>query len=155
MLFDLIKNYGRRKVFDQHKEAFHNRFTNDQRKAIMISLLIVANSDDEFHHKEEDYYSKIAETLGYPLEENFVDEFFEMDRRQVFEVLNDLDDDQKEWYMLTLFSMIHVDGKPLDVEFEFARPYLLKMGIDQQQFEQAIQGSILWKKRPPKDFLVE
>lgn len=153
MIFDFFNKYRKPKILKEHLTDFQNGFSEYERRAILISLLIIANSDGEFHSKESSYFEMISKQLGYKLEEDYIDEFFKIDREEVYQILKGLNRKQKEWYILTLFSMIHADGKPMDVEFKYAQPYLERMQITREVFEETIQSSKLWKGRRPEGYL--
>ena len=151
-MFDLIIRYERKKWLRDHFSDFKESFTPDQQRAVLISLLRVANADGHFHREEERLFARVAGMMGYDLEDDYIDEFFELDRKEIQEILSAMDDDHKVWYVATLFMMIHMDGKSMEVEFDIARPYLDGMGIDRRTFKSMIGRSALARKLPD-DFL--
>ena len=58
-LFD-IKN----DALKEHLSGFRDSFTDEQKKAILVSLFEIANSDEDFHFRETAYLKKTSEFLG-------------------------------------------------------------------------------------------
>ena len=130
----------------EHLSGFKESFTDEQKKAILFSLFDIANSDNEFHAKEIEFFDQIGNLLNYQTGENILDEYLEADKEKVFESLNDFTDSQKDWYIVTVFGMIHADGKVLDEELADAERFLSGiMGISKERINDAIQKSQLSK----------
>ena len=130
----------------EHLSGLKESFTDEQKKAILFSLFDIANSDDEFHAKEIEFFDQVGNLLNYPTGENILDEYLEADREKVFKSLNDLSDSQKDWYIITVFGMIHADGKVLDEELTDAERFLSGiMGISKERINDAIQKNQLVK----------
>ncbi len=70
-----------------------------------------------------------------------------LDRETLFNLLNSLDESQKDWYILTVVGMIHADGQVLEVEFQYMETFLSKMGITKQRFEDVLKFSQLMMKK--------
>ncbi len=107
--------------------------------AIIVSLYIIANSDEEFHTKEVEFLQQTADLLGYQISSKIDQEFSGINRGKVFEQLKEFSDKQKEWYLVTVTGMIHADGKVLDSELDDALRYLLSMGISKEKMIKSIK----------------
>ena len=114
-------------------------FTDEQKKAILVSLYVIANSDVDFHTKEVEFFQQTADILDYPITGNLKDEFSEINRDEVFEQLKNISENQKEWYLTTVIGMIHADGKVIEEELDDAEQYLSKMGITKERITQSLK----------------
>jgi len=124
----------------KHLSGFEGIFTGEQKKAILVSLYVIANADDEFHEMEEEFFKKTADLLNYNLSDNINEEFSTISRAEVFKLLKGFSDSQKDWYLVTVAGMIHADGKVLANELDDAFRYLLSMGISKKRMDKAIKN---------------
>ncbi len=124
----------------KHLSGFEGTFTDEQKKAILVSLYVIANADDEFHEMEDEFFKKTANLLNYNLSDNIMEEFSAISRATVFELLKGLSDSQKDWYLVTVAGMIHADGKVLASELDDAFRYLLSMGISKNRLDKTIEN---------------
>ena len=146
MLFNFFKKHKKQNVVNEHLGEFQTEFNQQQKKAVMISLFIIANSDGEFHNMENQFFEQTATLLGYRLSSDLdttIDEFMTMDRESLFRNLNSLGESQKDWYIVTAFGMVHADGKALEEEFQNMIVFFEKMGISEQRFENVIKKTEL------------
>lgn len=149
MLFNFFKKHESQNAVKEHLGGFQFEFNIQQKKAVIRSLFIIANSDGEFHRKEHRYLEQIATVLGYGLNSDIqkaVDEFSTMDRDALFGNLKNLDETQKDWYIVTAFGMVHADGKTYEEEFQYVFVFFEKMGISEQRVENVIKKTELLKK---------
>ena len=130
-------------AFKEHLIGFQESFTDEQKQAILFSLFDIANSDNEFHAKEIEFFDQIGSLLNYPTGDNILDEYLEADKEKVFESLNDFSDIQKDWYIVIVYGMVHADGKVLDEELADAERFLEGMGISKERISEAIKNSPL------------
>ena len=128
----------------EHLSGFRESFTDEQKKAILFSLFDIANSDDEFHAKEIEFFDQIGKLLNYPTGESILDEYLEADKEKVFESLNDFSESQKDWYIVIVYGMIHADGKVLDEELADAERFLIGMGISKERINETIKKNSLF-----------
>lgn len=149
MLFSFFKKHEKQNVVNEHLDGFQTGFNQQQKKAVMCSLLIIANSDGEFHNTENQFFEQTATLLGYRLSSDLgttMDEFMTMDRESIFKNLNSLGESQKDWYIITAFGMVHADGKALEEEFQHLLVFFEKMGISEERFENVINKTELLKQ---------
>lgn len=140
MLFDLFHKNEKEKVVREHLGGFQDGFNLKQKKAVLLSLFLIANSDQEFHIKEKQFFEETALLLGYRLTENMVDEFMSLgDREELFRLLNSMDEGQKDWYIITSLGMMHADGKPLDIELKHLMTFFDHMGITEERASNVVQ----------------
>lgn len=146
MLFNFFKKHEKQNVVNEHLGGFQTGFNQQQKKAVMCSLFLIANSDGEFHNMENQFFEQTATLLGYRLSSDLdttLDKFMTMDRESLFRNLNSLGESQKDWYIVTAFGMVHADGKALEEEFQYMIVFFEKMGISEQRFENVIKKTEL------------
>jgi uncharacterized tellurite resistance protein B-like protein len=150
MLFDFFKKHEKQNAINEHLGGFQKEFNQQQKKAVMCSLLLIANSDGEYHNKENQFFEQTATVLGYRLSSDLdttLDEFMTMDRESLFRNLNSLGESQKDWYIITALGMVHADGKALEEEFQYMIVFFEKMGISEQRFESVIKKTELFMQK--------
>jgi hypothetical protein len=131
-------------ILRDHFLGFQDSFTDIEKKAILISLYDIANSDDEFHKSEVRFFQEISILLGFSARDNTIYRYLEMDRDYIFKSLNNLKDRQKEWYIVTVIAMMHSDGKIKKEELEYIQVYLDKVGISKEIYSKSIdKGKLL------------
>ena len=138
-MFSFFKKRKNNEILKSHLSGFQGQFTNEQKRAIMVSLYVIANSDEEFHTKEVEFLQQTADILGYQISSDIDQEFSGINRGKVFEQLKEFSDKQKEWYLVTVTGMIHADGKVLESELDDALRYLLSMGISKEKMIKSIK----------------
>ena len=143
MNFDFFKEHKRQSAVREHLLGFGEDFTERQKKAIICSLLLIANSDGEYHRKEKQFLELSASLLGYQLQDDFFDEFESFDPVDIPNLLNSLDEGQKDWFILTVAGMVHADGRALEIEFQLMEGILKKMGITEQRFMDVLKKTQL------------
>lgn len=142
MLF--TNNYSKSAILRDHFGGFQGSFTDIQKKAILISLYDIANSDNEFHKTEVRFFQEISILLGFSVRDNTIYRYLEMDREYIYKSLSILNDHQKEWYIVTVIAMMHTDGKIKKEELEQIQVYLEKVGISKEIYNKSIdKGKLL------------
>ena len=127
MVFNFFNKHEKQSVINEHLSGFQEEFSEDQKNAILCSLFLIANSDGEFHQKESVFFDQTANLLGYRLGQNFLDDFFSLDKARLYQLLNSLDESQKDWYIITAFGMVHADGRTLEREFQYLEVFFDQM----------------------------
>ncbi len=131
-------------ILRDHFQGFQDSFTDIEKKAILISLYDIANSDNEFHKSEVRFFQEISILLGFSARDNTIYRYLEMDRDYIFKSLNNLKDSQKEWYIVTVIAMMHSDGKIKKEELEHIQLYLDKVGISKEIYSKSVdKGKLL------------
>lgn len=127
---------------NEQLDGFQSEFSLNQKRAIMCSLFLIANSDGEFHYKEQRLFEKIAMLIGYQTDTDIdskLDDIMTMDRDKLFIYLNSLNESQKDWFIVTSFEMVHVDGKALENEVKYMITIFQQMNITEDRFEKVIK----------------
>lgn len=131
-------------VLKEHFQGFHHDFTDIQKKAILISLFDIANSDNELHRMELKFFHEISLLLGYSMDDNTIYQYLEMDRKYITKILAGLNEKQKSWFVVTVLGMMYSDGKIHPKEAEFVEEYLKDIGVSHELFEESkIKGRYL------------
>lgn len=143
MLFSFFKKHEKQSAVNEHLNGFQVQFSENQKKAILTSLLLIASSDGDYHRKEEKFLEQTANMLNYRLKNNYFDDFMTINREDLFQYLDSLNENQKDWYVITAFGMMHSDGKDLDVEFDYLNAFFSKMGISEERFTNVLKKTQL------------
>lgn len=111
--------------------AFQEKFTKEQRAAILGSLVSMAQSDGEAHPKELQLIERARKLLGVELADPTFSQFLKRDKEFIVGVLNTLERVQKEWFIASLHSIILADGKVEESETTFMKGFCEKIGISE------------------------
>jgi len=147
MLFDFFKKQEKQDAVKQHFGSFQDSYTELQKKAILSGLLIIANADGEYHRKEAEFFMQTAALLGYKLQRNYLEDLLSIEPTNLTRILNNLDEGQKDWFIITIFGMIHADGKDLDVEYQYLTGIMKGMGVTRQRFDDVINKAQILAQR--------
>jgi len=135
VLFDEKNNT----VIKNHIETFDYEFLDDEKKAILSSLFDIAHSDDDYHPKEKEILKEISAMIGYDFDDFSKGEHLVLNDAQIYEILNGLDEGQKDWFIITAFLMIYADGVALMQEYFKLESYFEKMGISKERWQEVIK----------------
>ena len=142
MLYDFFKKHEKSNDVNDHLSSFHCQFSENQKKAIMCSLHLIAQSDDEYHPNEQEYFKQTSVLLDYPISVDSIINFMRLEPEETKEILNSLNDNQKDWYILTAFGMLNADGQALEKEYQYLEYFFEAMGITPERFENVTKKSI-------------
>lgn len=99
--------------------VFSNRFTEIEKEAIIISLFILALSDDEFHENERKSLGTTAALLDYRINIDRLEHLLTTEPpAKTIKVLADLSESNKNWYIMCALEMINADGKVTKSEID-------------------------------------
>ena len=104
-------------------------FTDEQKKAILVSLFEIANSDQEFHQRETEYHKKISDFLGYSIRKGKLQKLLNKDKERLYQLLREFTESQKDWYVFNVVGMVYADGKVVEEEFDHVEKFLLSIGF--------------------------
>jgi len=127
--------FGKSKKNNILNESFDKLygFEEDQKKAILVSLFEVANSDDEFHPKETQYHKKIGEYLGLEFSNGKLKDLLKNDRARLYKLLDHMSESQKDWYVITVLGMIYSDGTVIKEELDHVIRFLTGIGFSEDR----------------------
>jgi uncharacterized tellurite resistance protein B-like protein len=138
MLFSFFKKHEQLNTINKHLGDFQGQFSENQKKAILNSLLLIACSDGEYHQTEADFFEQAATLLGYRLNHDYANELSSFSRDKLFQLLNSLNESQKDWYIITVFGMMYADGEALKIESQYLDALFNNMGITEERFEKVL-----------------
>jgi len=147
MLFNFFQKHKNQSFVREHFNVFQDSFSTKQKEAILCSLFLIANSDDEYHENESLFFEHTAKLLGYKLSPNYLEIFLNIDKYELFEYLDSLEENQKDWYIITAFGMVNADDKILDREFQYLQVFLEKMHITEDRFYSVLKKVELLNKK--------
>jgi len=131
-------------VIKNHLDALDYEFSDNKKRAILICLLDIAKSDNDFHPKEEKLLNEIANKIGFDIND-FLSSGNDIEKDAIYKILNDLDEGQKDWLVITAFLMIYADGIALMDEYIQLEKYFENIGITKERWQEVIEKT--------KDFL--
>ena len=140
MLFNNFRQNKNDEAVASHLQHFKDQFSEKQKQIIIKSLYTIAQRDGDYHEKEDQFFRETADLLGYQLHEDF-DDLLQIDEGEQIAVLNSLNEEQKDWFVVTVVGMVHVDGSAIDEELRYAKELFNKMGITEQRFKEIINNS--------------
>ena len=111
-------------------------FSAEQKKAILLSLFEIANSDEEFHKKETEYFKNIADFIGMRLSNGVLKRMLSREKDPLYKLLDEMSDIQKDWYVITALGMVYADGELIEEEFNHVRSFLLDLGFTESRIRQ-------------------
>ncbi len=123
---------------------FQKSFTEDQKAAIIACLLIIASCDSPANQKEMNSIQTSAKTLGMELNQNptflFMLELAKEGNTvaindKVIRLLNTLERNQKEWFILAMHTLMHVDGNVVQQEVLLCLNTAQKIGISPDEYK--------------------
>lgn len=138
MLFDLFRKNKQQDVINLHLNGFQQSFSEIQKEAILQALFIIANIDGKYHKKEVKFFELAAETLGYDLGKDYLDKLLLITPEHQFNILKNLNESQKDWFIVTIFGMFSADGTGKEVEFNTMGFILDNMGISSERVDRVL-----------------
>ena len=125
--------------FNEIENLVKDTFTNDQKRAILYSLLLIAKSDGEYHQNERLILDVTAQFLNYNLNDIKFLQYPSLGVETMYQELNTLNSKQKDWYILSTYGMINADFQYKQVEDNFANHFFEKMGISEEYINKLVQ----------------
>lgn len=138
MLFNLFKKNKKQNDVIQHLGAFKRSFNEQQKKAILWSLFLIANADKKFDRKEKKFFSETAMMLGYKFSDDYM-EFLLIYPEDSIAILKTLTEGQKDWLIVTLLGMVHADGKALQEEYDLMQNFFTIIGVTMHRVESVVK----------------
>ena len=125
------------------QKKFQSSFSTEQKAAIILSMGFVAKCDGQYHPKELDLIKQIAIHIGINLEKEMMPGgIININASKGIEyfgkVLNNLESGQKEWYLVSLFNLIHCDGNVAEAEAKEVLMIAEDIDISAEQYKQIV-----------------
>lgn len=119
---------------DTNTAAFQNSFDRQQKAAIISILIIVATCDGALNQKEEANIESSAALLGASLSDPYLKQLPTQGRQNLINILNTLNKGQKEWVLIAIYELVHCDGKPDQMETNYAAGIARDLGFSENQY---------------------
>lgn len=132
IVMSIFKKRPKNTQLKEHFDKLYS-FTDEQKKAILVSLFEIATSDEEFHNKENEYLIKTSGFLGMSLKRSRLKKLLKNQKDELFRKLAEMSENQKDWYVFTVLGMVYADGKVMEDEFKHVEKFLLKLGFSQER----------------------
>lgn len=118
---------------------FQKSFTLEQKIAIIHNLLVVAQCDSELHSNEVESIKQSARLLGIDFDVNNLSPLMTtMFRQNNIPILNTLDKNQKEWYIVAMNTVMQADGKVLEKEVQYCLIIAEDIGISAEEYKRIL-----------------
>lgn len=114
-------------------------FTDNQKRAILFSLLLIAKSDGEYHKYERLILDITAQFLNYNINDIKFLEYPSLGEETMYKHLNTLNSKQKDWYILSAFGMMSADFQYNETEDAFVNHFFNKMGISESYINKLVE----------------
>lgn len=126
---------------------FQNSFNKEQKAAIIGCLFIIATCDTTINSKEENCISNCAEILGISLEDKIFGQAPNKGKQHMMNMLNSLDESQKEWFVAAIYDLILSDGSVNNIESAYVSGISDDLGISNEEFVEIVKKSHLLAKK--------
>lgn len=130
---------------------FSKRFTTEQKSVVLWFLKEIAKADGNVNGSEEQMVGQVMELIGFDLSnketENIFSKILTYSLAQLVRILNTLDRADKEWFTITMYSLIICDGTAKDDEIGMAIYICSQIGISEQEYSEIIKKTISLYKR--------
>jgi hypothetical protein len=116
---------------------FQSSFTEQQKAAMMYSLMLMVGSEGSYDAKKLDYMSKQAELLNIDLDGKSMEIYQQRKADYAYSIIKTLSESQKDIYSVLLGNIMLVNGKPTENEMKLADRILTESEISEEQFKNA------------------
>lgn len=123
----------------QEFEDFRKGFTNQQKAAIISSMIIVTKTPTGITEVEWNYIQETANFLKIGLDDPELETIPKKGRANLASILNTLSKSNKEWFSYSLYTLLSQKGKPEGNKLQIALTILDDIGISQDEFVKTIE----------------
>lgn len=131
----------------QEVENFRSGFTNQQKAAIISSMIIVTKTPNGITKVEWHYIEKLAILLKIGLDDPELETIPQKGRVNLVSILNTLSRSDKDWFSYSLYTLLYQNGKPEGNKLQIALTILNDIGISQDEFISVVDKSNALYKR--------
>jgi len=114
---------------------FKNSYTEEQKAAMMYSLMLIVASEGDYDTKKFNFLNTQASLLSFDLEGKSMDIYQHEKADYAYSILKKMNDSQKEWFSVTLGTMISLDKRPTVNEEKLVDRMLTEINISDEQFK--------------------
>lgn len=125
--------------------GFQNEFTQDQKAAIIFSLMtLVTKAESRNCANSKRQVEEVASMLNLQLDDPILDVTIARvyawgNNKYIIKVLNSLSKSQKEWYVITAWSILIADGQAEGAEVRYVLETFEDIGITEHEFQRIFQ----------------
>lgn len=126
---------------DEHKQS-QNQFTDLQKRAVLLSLVLIAKADGRFTPDEAEYLHNVSHVISYDLLNNYQILNTQISREVMHRQLDTLNDNQKNWYVVAAKGMAHMNTTNIlekDTTFD---QLMSSMHIDEGRIDRVLSMSM-------------
>lgn len=113
---------------------FLDNFTEDQKAAMIYTLMLMAGANGSYDNKKINYAMLQAEVLNLDLEGKAMTVYQNKNADFAYSIIKNFPDVEKGWYSVLIGSMLGVSGKPTENEIKLITRILEQCGISEDDF---------------------
>ncbi|MFT3902948.1 MAG: hypothetical protein QM727_07225 [Niabella sp.] len=117
---------------------FQKSFTEDQKAAMIYSLMLMVASEGSYGIKKFNYMTQQAELLNVDLEGKSMSVYQGKNADYAYSIIKTLSESQKDFYCVLLGNIMQLNGNPTQNEIKLADRILTEVGISEEKFTNAI-----------------
>lgn len=114
---------------------FRNSYTDEQKAAMMYTLMLLVASEGDYDTKKFNFLNTQATLLNFDLEGKSMDIYQQKNADYAYSILKPMTDSQKEWFSVTLGTIISLDKRPTLNEEKLIDRVLTETNITDEQFK--------------------
>jgi hypothetical protein len=125
---------------------FQNSFTEQQKAAIIYSLMLMVGSEGSYDTNKLNYMTQQAELLNIDLEGESMSVYQGKNADYAYSIIKTISESQKDFYSVLLGNIMLVNGRPTDNEMKLVDRILTETNISDEQFKNAnTKAQVLFK----------
>lgn len=125
---------------------FQQRFNTEQKTVIARLLFHIAEADGDTNEKEWQQLNQAFSIIGYnPLDKEMQEISLKIaghSLANLINVLDTLDKSDKEWFAITVYSLIMCDSDATEAEINQALYIITKIGISEDEFYNIVETAM-------------
>lgn len=133
-MFTFQKRSGTDRLLQKNFNHLYE-FTDEQKKAILLSLFEIANCDGEFHQLEIAYFKRTSNLLGFSIKNGKLKKWLDRNKEHFYSILRKLSESQKDWYVFTVLGMVYSDSTVDEREYNHVNKFLLSLGFSPERIK--------------------
>jgi len=131
-MFNFFKK--KEKAKDLEKNAFLNDFTEEQKAAMVYSLMLMTGANGSYDEKKLNYTMQQAKLLNLNLEGKAMAIYQEKNADYAYSIIKRIPEEKKGWYSVLLGSILGIGGKPTEKELTLIARIVEQCGISEKDF---------------------
>lgn len=135
-MFSFLKK--RKDQVREHLSDFQDSFTTEQKIAILGSLVILAKSKGQILPDEINLIEQTGRVLGLDVDKALFARIADGGIDELIKILQTLNQRQKEWFVISMRSMISASGKVNEAQIAFAFGLAEQIGFTEDEIIELI-----------------